>query len=385
MRFQSVIRFAVLLLLTASFGQASEPVPAAHKFVRASGDQLVVGEAGESVWLRGVALKPGNSAQENEKRFRELAELGVNTIRLPFSYRHFYDPETPDIIKAGAWDTIDEYLALARQHGMWVILQNLSIEGWQPVPVIGVPFDYSIWSDAGLQERYVGLWRKIAERYRHEPRIAGYSLFFEPITAAGSEQWGKLAQRTVDAIREVDTNHALFIERIYGINAERREISGIDLAPDDAFITVEDDNLVYEFYYFERDEYTHQFASWRADTQLERVYPDPDWIIDYQESSGFEISLPFDRNYLEFYLARQLEFGESHNVPMSIWGFGAMHTCFIEDRGGLRWLTDSLDLISQSKVHWTLWGYYDERFFAGKHDDVRPLLRAALTAGHTKN
>jgi hypothetical protein len=380
MRFNISVTLAALTLLSACSRQNSDPIPPAHDFVRAMGNQLVVGETSRPVLLRGVALFPSESPTENQMRFQELAELGVNTIRIPFGYRDFFEPEAPDSAKPDAWDAIDEHIALARQHGMWVILHDLDIEGWQPVPIIGQTFDYSIWSDPELQERYIGLWRMIAERYSNEPQVAGFSLFFEPITAGGREQWRDLAQRTVDAIRAVDPNHTIFIERIYGENADRREVSGIDLSPDDAFVTVEDDNLVYEFYFFERDEYTHQFASWREDTQIERVYPDPDWTIDYQETSGFKTSLPFDRSYLEFYLARQLEFGESHDVPMSIWGFGAMQTCFVDDRGGLRWLTDVLDLVNDSEVHWTLWGYFDEHFLGENHEDARPLLHAALTA-----
>ncbi len=47
-------------------------------------------------------------------------------------------------------------------------------------------------------------------------------------------------------------------------------------------IELDDDNIIYEFYYFDLDEYTHQFASWREDLQIERFYPDKEWIIDYK-------------------------------------------------------------------------------------------------------
>jgi hypothetical protein len=261
---------------------------------------------------------------------------------------------------------------------MRLILQNCGVEGAQFVPVEGVPFDYSIWEDTDLQNRFVNLWRAIADRYRNDPQIVGYSLFCEPVASESKAQWQDLAQRTINEIREVDRNHVVFVERIYGENKVRREVSGVDFAPDDAFFAVNDDNVVYEFYYFERDEYTHQFAAWRADVQKARVYPDENWIIHYQEMSGVERDLPFTRDYLTFYLKRQLEFGEAQSAPMAVWAFGALKICYEDGRGGLQWLSDVVDLFDETGVHWTLWGFYDENFGISKNEDVKAVLKDAL-------
>ena len=42
-------------------------------------------------------------------------------------------------------------------------------------------------------------------------------------------------------------------------------MSGLDLSPERAFFLVADPNVIYQFYFFERDEYTHQHAPWRED------------------------------------------------------------------------------------------------------------------------
>jgi hypothetical protein len=346
-------------------------------FIKVQGQKLVVADTQEETHLRGVAIYKSERPHPSADDYEVLAALDVNTARLGFSYRHFYDEDAPDVYKDDAWRWIDAHVALARQHGVRLILQNCGAEGAQFVPIAGVPFDYRLWENSELQDRFVRLWRAIAGRYRHEPQIVGYSLFCEPVASETKAQWRSLAQRTVDSLREVDREHVIFIDRMYGEHAVRRETSNVDFAAEEAFVSIADDNVVYEFYFFERDEYTHQFAPWRADVQTARVYPDENWIIHYQERSGLKRDLPFTRDYLKFYLERQLEFGRAQNAPMAVWGFGALKTCY-DNRGGLQWLGDVADLFNMLGLHWTLWGFYDQDFGIHENEAAKAVLKAAL-------
>lgn len=353
-----------------------------NDFVRTERNKLVVGNPQREVYLRGIAIYKSDRPEPNEEDYVELIKLKVNTIRLAFSYRHFYDPETPETYKDDTWDWIDAHVALSRRHGLRLILQNCGVEGAQFVPIASVPFDYSIWTNRELQDRFIKLWQAIANRYHDEPQIVGYSLFYEPVVSESKAQWHTLAQRTINAIRELDQNHIVFVERIYGDHEMRREVSNVELAPEDAFVAVTDNNVVYEFYYFERDEFTHQFAPWRTDVQQARVYPDATWIIRYRERTGLKRDLAFTRDYLEFYLERQLAFGTAHNVPMAVWAFGTLKTCYTEGRGGLQWLSDVVALFNSLGVHWTIWGYYDEDFGVHENEDAKAILRDALMNFH---
>lgn len=348
-------------------------------FIRRRGNRLIVNDRQDEVHLRGIAIYKADRPEPSAQDYDELAALGVNTLRLAFSYRHFYDADTPGVYKDEAWRWIDAHVTLARQYAMRLILQNCGVEGAQFVPMVDVPFDYTIWADAELQNRFIRLWRAIAERYGREPQIAGYSLFYEPVVSESRAQWQRLAQRAIAAIREVDRQHLIFVERHYGENGLRREMSNVDFAPEEAFVAVEDDNVVYEFYYFERDEYTHQFAPWRADAQTARVYPDANWLIHYRERSGLTRDLPFTRDYLQFYLERQLEFGQAQNAPMAVWAFGALKTCYEAGRGGALWLRDVLNLFNTRGVHWTLWGFYDGDFGVHDNEAAKAILKEALT------
>ena len=346
------------------------------QFVKTQGSRLVVGASNRDIFLRGVAFTSRGPTPPEDRDYEDVANMHMNTVRLPLEYNFFYEPSSPESYRESIWKWLDAHIRLARKHQLYLILQMSEIEGAQFVPTKNAPFDYRIWEDAQLQARFVRLWQAIASRYKDEPQIIGYSLFCEPVVSGTVEQWSDLANRVVQAIRQVDPHHIVFVERIYGENRVRREMSGVDLPPERSFFLVKDDNAVYEFYFFERDEYTHQFASWRTDVQKSVRYPDANMKISYKEEpGGLQEIFQLDKNYLKFYLRRQLEFGRKHNVPMFVWGFGLMRNCFSDNKGGATWLKDVVDLLDAEQLHWTFDPYRD-REFAGPVDnpDVKRIL-----------
>lgn len=362
------------------FGQTIEMRASTGNFVRVRGSTLTVGESNKELFLRGVVFVSSKVSPPDEKDYEDVARMKANTVRLALQYKFFYDSDSPDSYKESAWKWLDAHVSLARKHGIYLVLQLFSVEGAQFVPIKGVPFDYRIWEDTRLQDRFRKLWRAIAERYKEETQIVGYSLFCEPVVSGTVEQWSKLAARTVKEIREVDRNHILLVERIYGEHRVRREVSGIDLPPERAFFLVEDDNVVYEFYFFERDEYTHQFAPWRGDVQESIRYPDLTRKISYQEDpAGLRKTFAFNKEYLKFYLRRQTEFGRKHNVPMFVLGFGLLRGCFDDEKGGARWLEDVTGLFNAEHLHWTFLAYRDEDFAAvSDTSEARRILPRAI-------
>jgi RimJ/RimL family protein N-acetyltransferase len=253
----------------------SQESPGQADFVRARGEKLVLAGKAEEVRLRGVAFPPRATANPRREDYEAVRRMGMNTVLLALNDRSFSEASSAH---SEAWDRIDSHIRFARASGIRLVLFLLGIEGAQFVPGTE-PFDYRIWEEDELQQRYLRLWRSIADRYSREPQIAGFATFGEPVTSGPAEQWSKLAGRTCRAIREVDKNHAIFVERVYGENRVRREVSATDLPPEHAFPLVSDGNVVYMFYFFERDEYTHQFAPWRPELQKSLRYPDAEHLI----------------------------------------------------------------------------------------------------------
>jgi len=341
-------------------------------FVHVEGQRLI-GPEGNDFKIHAIGL--GSLQREPmEGDYTDIADLNLNVVTLTLDYRDFYAAAQPGRYLALGWQRLDQHLVLARKHHLYVILQMCGIEGSQFIPLKGGTFDYRIWVEPQLQDRFLNLWHTIAERYRDATQIVGYGIFCEPVTSGTSKQWMSLANKAVMRIRTVDRNHVLFIERVYGEFGTRRELSGIDFSPERSFFLVPDSNVVYQFYFFERDEYTHQQAPWREDRDQPVMYPDNSFEIVYREALNERGRIfHWDKEYLNFYLKRQVEFGRTHNVPMFVWAFGLMKNCF-HGKGGLQWLRDTVELFQEQNLNWNYSDYRDDAFGVSESPEAKAVL-----------
>jgi endoglucanase len=268
-------------------GSSAENSP---DFVTASGRGLVLN--GEPTRLKAVNFsnlyhRNLNGAEllisqhHAKDDFARAKEIGFDSIRFAFDGDWYVD--SPQVF----WQWLDQNVAWAREHEMRLILDlHTPIGGfWLDPTSDAVSFD--IWSDPRLQQQNADLWRDIAARYKDEPAIAAYDLLNEPVTTdATGEQWKVLAGQLVAAVRSEDPNHLLVVGGIYGVNG-RYGTSGVD-----QHFLVDDDNVVYDFHFYEPIKYTHQYASWvEGPVQDGGRYPDPNTILP----TGQRVLLPESR------------------------------------------------------------------------------------------
>jgi len=116
------------------------------------------------------------------------------------------------------------------------------------------------------------------------PVIAAYDLLNEPNPTPsneptqGAEKWQVLAQRIVDAIRQVDQNHLIIVERVNWIVAAdgTSPLSDWNLPLLASFqVSVNDSNTVYDFHFYDPPEYTLQNE---GNTPGDGNYPDENEI-----------------------------------------------------------------------------------------------------------
>jgi endoglucanase len=258
-------------------GTVEDPGPRPAGILRVSGRQLVDDE-GNPVALRGVAF--GNAVWSNvalptahhgEVDYQRVADMGMNLVRFYLNYRTFEDDSAPGRYKESGFQWIDQNVAWARAHGVRLMLNMHVPQGGFQSLARGT----ALWTDVRNQDRLTALWKAIARRYRGEPTIAGYDLVNEPVVTGEKEQWGRLANRIVRAIRLVDPWHVVAVERL---NGRRADGSGAADTSNDAelnFVVVDDPNVLYEFHVYTPMEFTHQLASWVNCCQVPTTYPDP--------------------------------------------------------------------------------------------------------------
>ena len=255
-------------------GGTSDPQ---HGFLRVQGTAILDSD-GKAIVLKGVSL--GNEVWANvevptdhgEEDFARLAAMGANSTRFLLNYRTFEDDAAPGVYKAAGWAWIDQNLAWARAHGIRLVF-NMHVPqgGFQSNGEGG-----ALWSVAANQDRLTALWKEIARRYASESIIVGFGLLNEPEPLQSRAQWRDLATRIATAIRSVDANHILFVERPIAVGTDFGNDADMNL------FTIADANAVYEFHFYDPTEYTFQLQPWN-NAPDGGPYPDPTRIAGVTE------------------------------------------------------------------------------------------------------
>lgn len=262
-------------------------------FLKASGSMIIDSGTNEPFLIKGMSL--GNCVYDNpsvppqnhhtEESYKELSELGFNSVRFYLNYGIFEDDSAPYVYKRIGWDWLDKNIEWAKKYNIKLILNMHYPQGKYQSNGGGM----ELWTLPENQDRLTALWTAIAERYSDETAIGGYGLVNEPVVPALDTpektiaQWQNLAQRITDSIRTVDQNHLVFVERVNGIKAlDGSEIPWellSDYNGNKNYFLIDDDNVVYEFHTYEPFFFTHQYVSWSSFSGITAVYPDAERIV----------------------------------------------------------------------------------------------------------
>ena len=297
----------MLLLLTVTFPAVSFGA----EFARTSGTQIV-GPGGSAIQLRGINLGgwlvpegyilhvPGTGSPSSiralvqdmlgaadTERFYQLytsnyiqeadiaqvAQWGLNSVRVPFHYRLVYDPDTRTFLEPG-FELLRTLVGWCKKYGIYVILDMHCAPGGQNAGNISDSDGVArLWTDASNQDLTVTIWVEIARRFAGEPGVLGYDLLNEPVLPTGYSNANlmNLYRRLGTAIRAVDSQHILIVE-------------GNQWATDFSLLTPAfDSNLVYSFHKYWNgvtQDTIQSYLDLRASTNA------PLWLGEFGENSN---------------------------------------------------------------------------------------------------
>src|SRR5262245_22627039 len=258
----------IVVGLLPSGHSGAKPPPA--EALRVRGAEIVDGK-GRPVLLRGVAF--GNDVWTNVRLprrhhdaadYQRVAAMGMNAVRFYMNYRTFESDAAPGTYLDDGWQWLDDNIAWAKRHGVYLIL-NMHVP---PGGFQSQGNGKALWDRSEAQDRLIGLWTAIARHCKGEVAVAGYDLLNEPVVTKAASQWSDLAGRLAVAIRAVDPDHMLFVERLNAIAGDWKEDA------DRNFFRIADPNTVYEFHFYKPFHFTHQSASWVPFTAENVRYPD---------------------------------------------------------------------------------------------------------------
>lgn len=152
-----------------------------------------------------------------------MAQLGYNSVRIPFNYRLFMEDGPGLKWKEEGFELLDHCLQWCEEAGIYAFLDLHGAPGGQT----GANIDDSVdnvprmFLDRDQWEKALALWEKLAVRYADLEVVGGYDLLNEPIAPpdAGNGDFDYLIPKLKEfyreaaaKIRRVDRNHMLSIE-----------------------------------------------------------------------------------------------------------------------------------------------------------------------------
>ncbi len=255
---------SVFLLTMVAFNcqkkqDARPAIPSSAKTVRLNSANALVDTVGNILVLRGCGF--GNkvwanvaipSTDHSAADFATIKSMNMNVSRFYLNYLTFEEDATPYQYKESGFAWIDQNIKEASQNGIYLIL-NMHVPqgGFQSLGT-----GSALWSNPENQNRLIALWKAIAKRYAKSSVIAGYGLVNEPSPVASLNQWQQLAQNIASAIRQVDPNHVLFVERAFQVAGNS------SITADLNFVKINDPNTVYEFHL--SDHYYYASQNWNG-------------------------------------------------------------------------------------------------------------------------
>ena len=258
-----------------------------------------------------------------EEDFKTVKELGLNVVRVPFTYMNVYHHLSdagellhPDefTLREDPFERLDFALEMCKKYGLYLILDLHGAVGSQNgSDHSGDTSRTNLYADTELGEAYrektAELWALVAEHFAGESNVAGYDLLNEPTRASGATQWDYY-DVLYDAVREADPDHMIFIEATW-------EPNNLPSPEDYGW-----ENVVYEYHHY-------------------------NW--DYNDQSN-----------KSFYTFKKL-LGNTHKVPSLIGEFNAWgdsrRSTGKRDQTDLEANAGVLEFYNGEGWHWTTWTY----------------------------
>ncbi len=287
-----------------------------NSFIKANGRDLVTGTS--PIKLRGInfsAYTDSYPFASGENAYNQIyntyhfdwadyshvSNMGINTVRLNLDFRTFEDDSNPYNYKSEGWNWLEKNILAARQNNLYLILDMHTPQGgYQSYGYSGY-FWQSTQTAVNNRNRFMALWKKIAERYKNEPVIAGFDLINEPLlpTVTGQSTsflYTNFINQTIDSIRTVDTNHLIIVEQAFKNGGSYNHA------------LLSDDNIMYD---------SHFYIPWEYCSQLDPNYGGNDY--------GTYPNTTYNWNKAQIIndmLADGVQFSINNNVPINSGEFG---------------------------------------------------------------
>lgn len=256
-----------------------------------------------------------------EEYFSLIRNKGFDTVRIPIRWSNHALTASPYTIDTAFFNRVDLVVG-------WALAQNLNV-------IINIHHYQEIMDNpAGHKQRFIELWKQIANRYKTYSNTLYYELLNEPNGNLNATTWNSYLADAVTAIRAIDTTHTLIIGGVNWNNA---------YALNDLQIPAGETKVMATFHFYSPFNFTHQGAEW--------VSPSPPLGVQWP---GANVSAACQAIRDELDVAKN--WSQAHgNIPVLMGEFGAYSKADLTSRAN--WTAYVRKQAETRGFYWTYWEF----------------------------
>lgn len=330
-------------------------------------------------YMRGINLGGWLSqcADYSEKHYSEfitesdiktISEWGLDHVRLPIDYNVIEDEDGLPL--KNGYKHIDDCIMWCEKYGLNVILDVHKTKGFA---FDNKPEDNVMFDSPKLQDRFISLWINIASRYGKNKNIA-FELLNE-IAGNDSSSWNVLASKTLPKIRSLAPDTKIIIGGTQWNSVHTLVLLDVPM----------DNNIVYNFHFYEPFIFTHQLAPWQPPL-VDKMIRYRGNIEEYRKvsqeigcfGSGLNNIDTMGAEFMEKLIIEAVEAAENANVPLYCGEYGVIDRAEISDTA--MWFEDIHRVFEKFGIARAAWTYKSIDFgIIGEHySQKRPEIIQSL-------
>lgn len=308
-----------------------------------------------SNWFNDYSNHAEFAERFTDKHFETLQQLGFTYVRIPIGETILFNEHNPSQLNAVNLQYVDAAVQRAVDHGLAVTLN------YHPLTT---NFEKTLPTNTANQDKLAEYWKAVANHFKKFSKTqVFFEVYNEPHVASDgsmfiSKTWWEAVQlKFIRAIRQATPDHFVIVggESWNGIDGLKL------LSP------YKQNNVVYNFHFYDPFVFTHQGASWAGDAMAklkgvpypsspEAVQPILDTatdqeVIDMVTWYGQET---WNKAKLAANVQRAVEWGATHNAGLICNEFGSyMLNAPRESR--LNLIRDIREVLEENNIGWAMW------------------------------
>lgn len=296
-----------------------------------------------------------------EKDFKDISERNFDHIRVPVDYELF---ETKDCVFIEEnFKYISFAIETARKYGLNMVLDLHRTLGYSFDPFHN---EVGFFDSEEYQNNFYLIWEKFAQKFGSNSDMLAFEILNEVTNKEYCEKWNRISTECIKRIRKYAPDIRILLGGYYNNSVEALK----DLC------MPYDENIVYNFHFYEPLLFTHQGAYWIASMDQSFRCPFGMTFAEYDELSRkhlcqayrnfdeFESTARPDESFFDTLLSEAVRVAEERNVALYCGEYGVIDRA--DKAEAIKWFDCFHKIMDKYGIGRAVWNYKEMDFEISK-------------------